>query len=132
LPSCLDGATENTRQYQRQEDELMPTPDNPWVQVNFRMRESLRAALEEAHNRNGRSLNSEITERLALSFVEINQADVLDAVSKTSDAIKALNKLANKAVDLSGEFTKELLRVQETLLAVTNKLLASSDQERGK
>lgn len=98
-----------------------PTDD---VQLKFRVREGLRARLEESAQQKRVSLNAEITDRLEMSFAARPAArDVMQVCNIILEATHALNSLQAKTLELTrdletAELKNRALQVVEATLGI--------------
>jgi hypothetical protein len=74
-------------------------PDDPWVQLKFRVRESLHAKIKQASINNSVPLNTEIVRRLQRTFEECG-TDPIVLREELTLALVSLTKVSNRLVAL--------------------------------
>jgi uncharacterized membrane protein YheB (UPF0754 family) len=79
------------------------------VQVNLRIRESLRLRIEAAAKANNNSLNDELGERLELSFKNEDQAPQIKTLTDMLDAMVRKQKREGRV--MAGFFENEMRRL---------------------
>jgi ribosomal protein L18E len=93
----------------------MARAESKTVQVGLRIKEPLRAALEEAARRRGMSMNAEIAWRLERSFERRDLVDVAIMSRAVTDLIDDLNGLQDKALEVIGGISTVQHRAAKTL-----------------
>jgi hypothetical protein len=88
------------------------------VQLHFRVREDLRAALEDAAKHNGQTLSAEITNRLADSFLKLDHASLIRAGSQLIHSATAVQVALRTAGALARDLQDDKHRARAVQLVL--------------
>ena len=93
----------------------MDRDESETVQVGLRLKEPLRAAIEEAARRRGMSMNAEIVCRLERSFERRELVDIAAMSRAVTDLVGILNELQSKALGVFGDISEVQHQAVKTL-----------------
>src|SRR5262249_53967293 len=98
-----------------QEEEIEKLTDT--VKLQVRLSERLRGRLEQAAKHKGHSMNTEIWDRLDVSFQREDQEEMMkkaerDAVQAQKEVKEMIEKVARDAVEAQRDLTRKLLAAE--------------------